>query len=190
MSTAAHLINRSPSTALKFKCPEETWTGRKLNFNYLRVFSCEAYAHKSDGKLEPRSIRCVFVVYQEGTKGYRLWDRESIGVKIIISRDVIFNENVFSCKTNNLKETSTQENLDDFAVLGGPQIEVEQPAEINDLPAAPSSPDQNQLDATLPVSHDDNTSDHDDQEEQENEPEIEVEHDSSPQNLSGYQLCS
>ena len=75
----------------------------KLNLNYLRVFVCKAYAHQSEGKLDPRSIKCVFVGYQEGTKGYRLWDRQSGGVKIIISRDVIFNENVFPCKTLNLK---------------------------------------------------------------------------------------
>ena len=67
LSTVAYLINRSPSTALNFKYPEEKWTGRKLNFNYLKVFGCEAYAHKSEGKLEPRSIKCVFVGYQEET---------------------------------------------------------------------------------------------------------------------------
>ena len=41
----------------------------------------------------------MFVGYQEGTKGYRLWDRHSGGVKIIISRDVIFNEAKFPCKS-------------------------------------------------------------------------------------------
>ena len=64
LSTAAHIVNRNPSTALKLKCPEELWTGRRLNLNYLKVFGCEAYAHKSKGKLEPRSIKCVFVGYQ------------------------------------------------------------------------------------------------------------------------------
>ena len=51
LSTAAHLVNRSPLTALNLKCPEEKWTNRKLNLNYLRVFDCEAYAHKLERKL-------------------------------------------------------------------------------------------------------------------------------------------
>ena len=75
LATASHLVNRSPSTAINLKCPEEKWIGRKLNFNYLRTFGCEAYAHQLEGKLEPRSIKCVFVGYQEGTKGDRLWER-------------------------------------------------------------------------------------------------------------------
>ena len=45
LSTAAHIVNKRPSTTLKFKCPEEQWTGKKLNLNYLRVFGCEVYAH-------------------------------------------------------------------------------------------------------------------------------------------------
>ena len=28
----------------------------------------------------------------KGVKGYRLWNKESSGIKIIISRDVVFNE--------------------------------------------------------------------------------------------------
>ena len=86
LSTAAHLVNKSPSTIINFKCSEEKWTGRKLNLNYLRVFGCEAYAHQLEGKLDPRAIKCVFVGYQDGTKGYKLWDRTSSGVKIIISK--------------------------------------------------------------------------------------------------------
>ena len=78
LSTASLLINRIPSSVLNFKCPEGIWTGKKVNFEYLKVFGCEAYAHQSDGKLEPRSKKCVFVGYQEGTKGYRLW----IGIQV------------------------------------------------------------------------------------------------------------
>ncbi|KAL2511259.1 Retrovirus-related Pol polyprotein from transposon TNT 1-94 [Abeliophyllum distichum] len=43
-------------------------------------------------KLEPRAMKFVFLGYHEGVKGYRLWDRSQNGVKIIISRDVKFNE--------------------------------------------------------------------------------------------------
>ena len=47
LSTAAHLVNMSLSIVINLKCPEEKWTGKKLNLNYLKVFGCKAYAHKS-----------------------------------------------------------------------------------------------------------------------------------------------
>lgn len=65
----------------------------------MRIFGCAAYAHTRDGKLDPRSLKCVFLGYQEGTKGYRLWEKDAQGVKIIVSRDVIFNECIFPCKS-------------------------------------------------------------------------------------------
>lgn len=82
LNTTAYIVNRSPSTALKLVCLEVKWTKRKLNYNHLKVFGCEAFAHQSEGKLDPRSKKCIFLGYQEGTKGYRLWDRTSGGVKL------------------------------------------------------------------------------------------------------------
>lgn len=41
-------------------------------------------------KLEPKSIKCLFVGYCETTKAYRLWD--PVDRRLKISRDVIFNE--------------------------------------------------------------------------------------------------
>ena len=70
--TATYLINRSPSTALEFKTPEEKWKGKPPNLSHLRVFGCSAYAHQSEGKLEPRALKCIFLGYPQGTKGYRL----------------------------------------------------------------------------------------------------------------------
>ena len=98
--SATYLINRSPNRTLEFKTPIEVWTNRKPDLNHLRIFGCAAYAHHREGKLDPRSIRCVLVGYQQqqGTKGYRLWDRDSKGIKIIISRDVVFDEKNFPCK--------------------------------------------------------------------------------------------
>ena len=37
----------------------------------------------------------MFLGYSEGVKGYRLWNIERKGAKIIMSRDVTFNENEF-----------------------------------------------------------------------------------------------
>ncbi|RVW26889.1 Retrovirus-related Pol polyprotein from transposon TNT 1-94 [Vitis vinifera] len=92
VNTAAYLVNRSPSTAIDFKTPQEVWSGKPSNYSGLKIFGCPAYAHVSDGKLEPRAMKCIFLGYATGVKGYRLWCTEDRTPKFIISRDVTFDE--------------------------------------------------------------------------------------------------
>ena len=72
-NTAVYLINRCPSSALKFKTPMEVWSGKPADYSNLRVFGSVAYAHTNQGKLEARAVKCIFLGYPEGTKGYKLW---------------------------------------------------------------------------------------------------------------------
>ncbi|WVZ23807.1 hypothetical protein V8G54_002351 [Vigna mungo] len=90
-NTAVYLINRSPSSALNFKTPMEVWSGRPADYSHLRVFGSLAFAHVRGDKLDSRAAKCIFLGYVEGVKGYRLWRLDSPS-KLIISRDVIFNE--------------------------------------------------------------------------------------------------
>ena len=62
------------------------------------MFGCAAYAYKSEGKLKPMSLKCVFLGYPLGVKGYRVWLRDQKEFKVIISRDVIFDESKMPCK--------------------------------------------------------------------------------------------
>ncbi|KAL4029866.1 hypothetical protein IC575_008094 [Cucumis melo] len=89
---ACYLINRSPSTALNLKTPQEVSTGKAPSLEHLRVFGCTAYAHVKDGKLNKRALKCMFIGYPQGVKGYKLWCIEKGMNKCIISRDVTFNE--------------------------------------------------------------------------------------------------
>lgn len=101
-NTAAFLINRSPSSRLSGKIPEEVWSGNKVNLKYLRVFGCEAFAHIDDckrKKLDPKSKKLIFLGYCENVKGYRLFNPDDN--KIIVSRDVVFNESVFPGRRSN-----------------------------------------------------------------------------------------
>jgi transposase InsO family protein len=72
--------------------PIEAWSGQKPDISHFRIFGCEAYAlvQTDRGKFEPKGERCIFIGYEADSKAYRLWSQERH--KIIISRDVKFNE--------------------------------------------------------------------------------------------------
>ncbi|KAK3001961.1 hypothetical protein RJ639_020920 [Escallonia herrerae] len=48
VNTAAYLVNRSPSTTIDCKTPEEVWSSKHTNYENLRTFGCPAYAHKKE----------------------------------------------------------------------------------------------------------------------------------------------
>ena len=76
ITTAADLINRSPHSALEYKTPIEMWHGRPTDYSNLKAFGCLAFVHSRQDKIEPRALRCVFLGYPNGVKGYRLWCTE------------------------------------------------------------------------------------------------------------------
>jgi hypothetical protein len=93
VDTVVYLINRGPSISLDGRIPEEEWTGKKVNYSFLKTFGCEAFVHidkENRTKLEEKSKKCTFIGYGVNDFGYCLWDYENN--KIIRSRDVIFNE--------------------------------------------------------------------------------------------------
>ncbi|KAG8473572.1 hypothetical protein CXB51_035820 [Gossypium anomalum] len=101
------LINRSPSVAIEKKTPQEVWSGNPANYSDLKIFGYPAYAHVNNGKLEPRSIKCIFLGYKAGVKGYKLWCPENR--KVVISRDVVFDETAMLPNLS-LKDSSNKEN--------------------------------------------------------------------------------
>lgn len=92
-STAVYLINRSPNSSIGFKIPEVKWSGRSVSYDHLRSFGCVAYVHQVREKTSARATKGVFLGYEDGTKGYRVWLVEE--EKIVVSKDVIFNEQNF-----------------------------------------------------------------------------------------------
>src|ERR1044072_5849323 len=90
---ACYLVDRSPRASLKGKVAEKVWAGNPIDFNNLRIFGSPAYVHISSedqSKLDPKSRRCIFIGYNKGVKGYKLWD--PIKKKVLISRGVMFDE--------------------------------------------------------------------------------------------------
>ena len=66
----------------------EAWFHTLAVYSDLKIFGCLAYACVDNGKLEPKPVKCVFIGYKNGVKGYKLWCPKTR--KIIVSRDVIF----------------------------------------------------------------------------------------------------
>ncbi|KAI5321249.1 hypothetical protein L3X38_030320 [Prunus dulcis] len=93
VNTAVYVLNRSPTKALDKKTPFEAYSGRKPGLKHLKVFGSVCYAHVPNPqrqKLDSTSNRYVFLGYGSCEKGYRLYDIAT--GKVIISRDVVFNE--------------------------------------------------------------------------------------------------
>lgn len=69
-----HVLNRSPSTSLKDKTPEEKWSHIKPEVDYFRVFECIGHVHVSDAKrtkLDDKSFKVVLHGVKERTKAYK-----------------------------------------------------------------------------------------------------------------------
>ena len=95
VDTTVYLINRGPSSSLDGAIPEEAWTGKKVNYSFLKTFGCEAFFHinkENRTNLEAKSKKCTFIGYGVNDFAYHFYDYEKH--KIIRSRDVIFNEKV------------------------------------------------------------------------------------------------
>ena len=75
VETTCYLVNRSPSSALEDKTPQEVWNGKKPSLSDLWVFGCDAYVHVPREKrknLDSKSEKCIFIGYKDGLKGYKV----------------------------------------------------------------------------------------------------------------------
>lgn len=93
VKAAVYILNRSPTKSLNGKTPFEAWFGRKPGVKHLRTFGCVAYAKRVGpgiNKLSDRAIPCVFFGYEQGTKGYRLYD--PVKDRLMVTREVVFDE--------------------------------------------------------------------------------------------------
>uniref|UniRef100_A0A1J3F7G4 Retrovirus-related Pol polyprotein from transposon TNT 1-94 n=1 Tax=Noccaea caerulescens TaxID=107243 RepID=A0A1J3F7G4_NOCCA len=108
-ATAAYLINRSPCSAIDHNVPEELWLNRKPGYKHLRRFGSVAYVHHDQGKLKPRALKGILLGYPQGTKGYKVWLMET--EKCVISRNVVFHEELVFKDLDNGTEKGTDGNL-------------------------------------------------------------------------------
>src|SRR5690606_39271829 len=91
---STYLINRIATKTLITQRQYEAFKGIKPNINHIRVFGCIAYTNieaKNLKKLDNRSRTLVHLGTEPCSKAYRLLNPTQ--QKIVVSRDVIFNEN-------------------------------------------------------------------------------------------------
>ncbi|KAM1050487.1 hypothetical protein TB2_031752 [Malus domestica] len=92
--TAVYILNRCPTRALGDVTPFEAFCGRKPGIAHLRIFGCLCYVHTPSElrqKLDAKSAKGIFVGHATYEKGYRVYD--PLNKKLILSRDVVFDEN-------------------------------------------------------------------------------------------------
>jgi hypothetical protein len=80
VGTTCYLVNRSPSSTLDDKNPNEVWSGKKPSLQHLRVFGCDDYVHvpkEYRSKLNNKAEKCIFIGYKDGVKRYELWNLET-----------------------------------------------------------------------------------------------------------------
>ena len=81
-----HVLNRSPTLAVRNMTPEEAWNGSKPSVEHFRVFGCLSHVHVPDSKrikLDDKSMKCILLGISEESKAYRLFD--PVSKKIMVS---------------------------------------------------------------------------------------------------------
>ncbi|KAJ9553824.1 hypothetical protein OSB04_017869 [Centaurea solstitialis] len=96
IATACFLINRMPSSVLHGEIPMSVLVpGQRLFPIEPKIFGCSCFVRDTRphlSKLDPKSLKCVFLGYSRLQKGYRCFS--PVLNRYIVSRDVTFMEEV------------------------------------------------------------------------------------------------
>ncbi|GJY91981.1 retrotransposon protein, putative, ty1-copia subclass [Tanacetum coccineum] len=91
LESTVRILNMIPTKKVK-RTPYEIWHGKAPKLSYLRVWGCEALVKRDTlDKLDPRSIKCVFVGYPKEMMGYYFY--YPLENKIFVARNAEFFEN-------------------------------------------------------------------------------------------------
>nr|GEU33551.1 hypothetical protein [Tanacetum cinerariifolium] len=94
LESASRILNMVPTKKFD-KTPYEVWHGQPPKLSYLKVWGCEALVKRDTltkpDKLEPRSIKCIFVGYPKETMRYSFYYPPDN--KVFVARNAEFLEN-------------------------------------------------------------------------------------------------
>ena len=93
---AVYLLNRLPTKALTNQTTFEAWCKKKPHLGHLKAFGCVGHVKPAVPhikKLDDMSNHMVYFGVEEGSKAHRMFD--PVNRKIVVSRDVIFEESFY-----------------------------------------------------------------------------------------------
>ena len=129
-----HIWKRLPSSSTRGRglkaTPYELWYGSKPDLAHLRVWGCRAYAHVQRdvrNKLQWHMVKCVFIGYPDGYKGWKLWD--PVAKKVIICESVVFDERYFPLS----KLAPSSPSFEPPSARPEPSLEVLDPSQLLDV---------------------------------------------------------
>nr|GEV45710.1 hypothetical protein [Tanacetum cinerariifolium] len=109
--TAARILNMVPTKKIK-KTPYEVWHEKAPKLSYLKVWGCEAlvkrYTLTKPDKLEPRSIKCIFVGYPKEAMRYSFY--YPLENKVLVAQNAEFLE-------NSLIDQEASRSLEDLEII-------------------------------------------------------------------------
>ena len=138
LATAVFVRNRVTSRALPSdKTPHHMWHGCSPNLAFLRVFGSRCWYKLPNAlvkKLDNRSEEAIMIGYAQESKAYKLWDQTKS--RIVVSRDVVFDEQFLSNKVIRSSSSSTGNSSDTIVLL---DYNANQTDNGNSSQAAPSN---------------------------------------------------
>jgi len=130
----------SHSSLPKGVTPFERFFGRKPDVSNLRVFGCKAWIHvhkdKRKGNMDARGQAAIMLGYAAQRNGYDLYNLATN--KVVSSRDVQFEENVFPLKGEHPPRIVTSNLQRDNEVVTTPSGPLSAPMDSLLFPAVPS----------------------------------------------------
>ncbi|UYV72725.1 hypothetical protein LAZ67_10000411, partial [Cordylochernes scorpioides] len=133
-NTATYILNRSATKQTPGTTPYELFFGTKPNVANYKIFGFNAYMHipkENRKKWDNKSIKLMFLGYENTSKNFRLWDWKTR--KIRISKDVTFDEKA----TAHSDRESTKPKEIFFQIGGGPD---ESPVATPNIPVQEMPP--------------------------------------------------
>ena len=91
-----HILNATPSSSLSGTTSYKVWKKCKPNLTMYCIFECQAFIHvqkKDRNPLGSHTEKCMFIGFDEGYKGWKLYN--PISCKVLASWDVIFDKTSF-----------------------------------------------------------------------------------------------
>jgi hypothetical protein len=116
--SAVHIINQIPTPILSNISPFEKLFHNPHSLSHFRVFGYLCFVSTSSHhrtKFASRAKPCIFIGYPFGIKGYKVFDLHS--KSILVSRDVIFHEDIFLYKTTTYPPVSNDSSFIHNSVL-------------------------------------------------------------------------